>query len=422
MQKHTGNVTDQAGNVLSGVQVTVRLASSGALATIYSDNDTQVMANPFTNESDDGSYFFYAANGRYNLEFSRNGFSFDALDEADVILFDPVDGFTTTGVGGINIAVTNPTLSISVPTFAWPATAAGPFTASILTTWQTGAAEKAGALIVQTVVEGTAPALGSAGAIHGGLLNKLNGTDGYGILGMVNNDATVATPTGAAIWGLARGTPSSTGSVDGIRASSEYDNAVHPRAGLYVAATTNDNLWESGVWIETALTYGLRIGGGGANPTHPIHYLKYAAGPTFTTAFEVGQNGAVATDNEGEGGGYAVFDSGRTARFVLTVANTGVGENMTRLRAASAAGLLIEDNAAAELLRIVSTGLTAVGIVAGAQLKTTTPLITATNGSAIALFTLNMIGSTGGPATAAQNGWLKMLDSAGATIWVPVWK
>lgn len=55
-------------------------------------------------------------------------------------------------------------------------------------------------------------------------------------------------------------------------------------------------------------------------------------------------------------------------------------------------------------------------------LKTTTALITAVDGSLTAAFTANMVASTGGPTTAAQNGWVKMQDSAGATIWVPVWK
>lgn len=54
--------------------------------------------------------------------------------------------------------------------------------------------------------------------------------------------------------------------------------------------------------------------------------------------------------------------------------------------------------------------------------KTTTALITAVDGGSTAAFTANMVGSTGGPTTAAQNGWLKMQDSTGATVWVPVWK
>lgn len=35
--------------------------------------------------------------------------------------------------------------------------------------------------------------------------------------------------------------------------------------------------------------------------------------------------------------------------------------------------------------------------------------------------TLGTIGGSG-PATAAQNSWLRMLDSTGASVWVPVWK
>lgn len=60
--------------------------------------------------------------------------------------------------------------------------------------------------------------------------------------------------------------------------------------------------------------------------------------------------------------------------------------------------------------------------VASAVFKTTTALITAVDGSGTAAFTANMVASTGGPTTTAQNGWLKAQDSAGATVWIPVWK
>lgn len=39
-----------------------------------------------------------------------------------------------------------------------------------------------------------------------------------------------------------------------------------------------------------------------------------------------------------------------------------------------------------------------------------------------ATFLTNGVGGTGGPTTGAQNGWIVMKDSAGASIWVPVWK
>lgn len=55
-------------------------------------------------------------------------------------------------------------------------------------------------------------------------------------------------------------------------------------------------------------------------------------------------------------------------------------------------------------------------------LKTSTALITAADGSSNPSFLANSIAATGGPTTATQNGWVKMLDSAGATVWVPVWK
>ena len=50
-----------------------------------------------------------------------------------------------------------------------------------------------------------------------------------------------------------------------------------------------------------------------------------------------------------------------------------------------------------------------------------TALITST-GASTPSFGTNFIGGTGGPTTAAQNGWAKFQDSTGATIWVPVWK
>lgn len=66
--------------------------------------------------------------------------------------------------------------------------------------------------------------------------------------------------------------------------------------------------------------------------------------------------------------------------------------------------------------------LTVTGIVTTSALKTSTALITAVDGGSTAAFTANMVGSTGGPTTAAQNGWLKAQDDSGATIWLPVWK
>lgn len=55
---------------------------------------------------------------------------------------------------------------------------------------------------------------------------------------------------------------------------------------------------------------------------------------------------------------------------------------------------------------------------AASQFKTTTPLVALGGGAAP---TVGTIGGSG-PATAAQNSWLKMTASDGSVFWVPVWK
>lgn len=65
--------------------------------------------------------------------------------------------------------------------------------------------------------------------------------------------------------------------------------------------------------------------------------------------------------------------------------------------------------------------LTVNGTVTAPNMKTSAPLITAT-GAGTPAFGTNFIGGTGGPTTTAQNGWLRMWDSVGNTMWIPVWK
>ncbi len=54
--------------------------------------------------------------------------------------------------------------------------------------------------------------------------------------------------------------------------------------------------------------------------------------------------------------------------------------------------------------------------------QTTTALIATGGGAGLPAFVANSTGGTNQPATANQNGWIRMQDSTGATIWVPVWK
>lgn len=69
MQKYINNVQDTFGNAVSGVTVTIRTNPGGVLATIYSDDGVTTKSNPFTNDSD-GEFFFYAADGRYDIELT----------------------------------------------------------------------------------------------------------------------------------------------------------------------------------------------------------------------------------------------------------------------------------------------------------------------------------------------------------------
>ena len=64
MQKYRDTVLDSSGNIIIGAVVTVVLAGGGA-ATIYSDNGLTVVSSVVSGA--DGSFFFYAANGRYTI-------------------------------------------------------------------------------------------------------------------------------------------------------------------------------------------------------------------------------------------------------------------------------------------------------------------------------------------------------------------
>ena len=88
MQKYTGVVIDAKGGPMTGVTVTVNVAG-GSLASIFSDNGVTAKGNPFSNDAN-GSFEFYAANGRYDIVLAKAGVTFVAADLADIALFDGV--------------------------------------------------------------------------------------------------------------------------------------------------------------------------------------------------------------------------------------------------------------------------------------------------------------------------------------------
>src|SRR5208282_1335095 len=72
-----------------GCTVTVYNAGTLTVSTIYSDNSATPQANPFT-ASNTGYWFFYAANGRYDVKFSGAGIA-SPFTLGDNLLFDPAD-------------------------------------------------------------------------------------------------------------------------------------------------------------------------------------------------------------------------------------------------------------------------------------------------------------------------------------------
>jgi hypothetical protein len=93
MQRFLGLVVDSDGTPMSGVTVTVKKAGTGTNAALYSDNIYTTKTNGFTNDSD-GTYEFYAPNGRIDLIYTKGGTTFTDANSADIILYDPADEST----------------------------------------------------------------------------------------------------------------------------------------------------------------------------------------------------------------------------------------------------------------------------------------------------------------------------------------
>lgn len=87
MQKFFGLAQDTAGNIIPSASITVNLAGTATLATIYSSNSYAALANPFVADSD-GTWEYFAADGRYDVVLVKAGFTFPAANSADILLSD----------------------------------------------------------------------------------------------------------------------------------------------------------------------------------------------------------------------------------------------------------------------------------------------------------------------------------------------
>jgi len=107
MQKYLNYlISSLDGKPIGGASVLVNVSSGGA-ANIFSDNGVTPTSNPLTTESD-GSFYFFAANGLYDLVITKSGMTFDADDTSKISLFDRTDHpiIYLSPVGGTGNAIT----------------------------------------------------------------------------------------------------------------------------------------------------------------------------------------------------------------------------------------------------------------------------------------------------------------------------
>lgn len=89
MQKYKSNLTSVSGAAVRGASVTV-LDESGAVASIFLDRAGALPAGNPLKTGQDGTFEFYAANGRYSLRTDSSGLN--VLEEDVIMMFDPEDG------------------------------------------------------------------------------------------------------------------------------------------------------------------------------------------------------------------------------------------------------------------------------------------------------------------------------------------
>jgi hypothetical protein len=90
MLRTRGCIYNFAGTTESGVTVTVKKAGTAVNATLYADDGITTKSNGFTNDSD-GTFEYYAPNGRYDEVYTKTGVTFTDDNSKDIILFDPRD-------------------------------------------------------------------------------------------------------------------------------------------------------------------------------------------------------------------------------------------------------------------------------------------------------------------------------------------
>jgi len=98
MQKYHNTAQDKQGNIITTATISVFLANTGTLATLYQDNEIDTFNNPFdisdANYDSKGMFFFKAENGTYDIKIVNGS---DTTWIYDRVLFDFNDSVTFGG-------------------------------------------------------------------------------------------------------------------------------------------------------------------------------------------------------------------------------------------------------------------------------------------------------------------------------------
>lgn len=103
MQRYVNSIAAGAGSSqamgspVAGASVQVNQYPSGTAATIYSDNGVTQTTNPLTTDVN-GSFSFYAADGRYQLVISGTNITTTTI--SDIELVDMIGAIGTTSLPG----------------------------------------------------------------------------------------------------------------------------------------------------------------------------------------------------------------------------------------------------------------------------------------------------------------------------------